>query len=60
MTRAKKAVVTVAVAAAAALGTSVPAFANSHITGTPVTTDVDTNNVHITGTPVTTDNAHAT
>ena len=42
-----------AVAAAAALGTSVPAFANVHATSTPVTTD----NVHATST---TDNVHAT
>ncbi|MFF2386192.1 hypothetical protein [Streptomyces sp. NPDC058108] len=56
MTRTKKALVTVAFAAAAAIGTSVPAFANVHATDVPVTTD----NVHATDTPVTTDNVHAT
>ncbi|WP_217567539.1 hypothetical protein [Streptomyces sp. GbtcB7] len=56
MTRTKKALVTVALAAAAAIGTSAPAFANVHATDTPVTTD----NIHATDTPVTTDNIHAT
>ncbi|WP_329326484.1 hypothetical protein [Streptomyces sp. NBC_01689] len=48
MTRTKKALITVAfaapAAAAAAIGTSVPAFANVHATDVPVTTD----NVHAT------------
>ncbi|MEV6192646.1 hypothetical protein ACFXAW_15500 [Streptomyces sp. NPDC059445] len=56
MTRTKKAVITVAIAAAAAFGASAPAFANIHATDTPVTTD----NIHATDTPVTTDNIHAT
>ena len=47
---------TVAIAAAAALGTSVPAFANIHATGTPATAD----NIHATGTDAGTDNIHAT
>ncbi|WP_369260207.1 hypothetical protein [Streptomyces sp. R35] len=56
MTRAKKALVTVAIAAAAAIGTSAPAFADMHATDTPVTTD----DMHATDTPVTTDDMHAT
>ncbi|MGY1579821.1 hypothetical protein [Streptomyces sp. MN13] len=56
MTRTKKTLVTVAIAAAAALGTSAPAFANIHATTTPVTAE----NIHATTTPVTTENIHAT
>ncbi|MER6980222.1 hypothetical protein [Streptomyces carpinensis] len=56
MTRTKKALVTVTIAAAAALGTTVPAFADMHATDTPVTT----NDMHATGTPVTPDDMHAT
>jgi len=50
MTRTKKALVTVAIAAAAAIGSSAPAFADSHITVTP-------NDSHITVTP---DDSHIT
>ncbi|WP_369247327.1 hypothetical protein [Streptomyces sp. R41] len=50
MTRAKKALITVAIAVAAAGGASVPAFADSHITVTP-------NDSHITVTP---DDSHIT
>ncbi|MER5381104.1 hypothetical protein ABT040_12585 [Streptomyces sp. NPDC002688] len=56
MTRTKKAFVTAAIAVAAAIGASVPAFANTHVTDTPITTD----NTHVTDTPVTTDNTHVT
>jgi hypothetical protein len=44
MTRTKNVLVTVAIAAAAAIGASTPAFANIHATDTPVTTD----NIHAT------------
>lgn len=44
MTLAKKTLVTAAIAAAAALGTSAPAFANIHATTTPVSTE----NIHAT------------
>ncbi|MEU2540171.1 hypothetical protein [Streptomyces iakyrus] len=68
MTRTKKALVTVAVAAAATFGASGPAFADLHATTTPVTTNdlhatttpVTTNDLHATTTPVTTNDLHAT
>ncbi|MFF8592520.1 hypothetical protein ACF061_13925 [Streptomyces sp. NPDC015220] len=68
MTRTKKALVTVTIAAAATLGTTLPAFADGHATGTPVTTNdyhatgttVTTNDYHATGTPVTANDYHAT
>jgi hypothetical protein len=56
VTRTKKALVTVAIAAAATIGTSVPAFADIHATDTPVST----NDIHATDTPVSTDDIHAT
>ncbi|MFE6092055.1 hypothetical protein ACFQ7M_08710 [Streptomyces massasporeus] len=56
MTRAKKTLVTVAIAAAATIGASGPAFADLHATTTPVTT----NDLHATTTPITTNDLHAT
>ncbi|MDQ1046436.1 hypothetical protein [Streptomyces sp. V4I2] len=57
MTRAKKVLVTVAIAAAATIGTSAPAFAGDiHATDTPVTT----NDIHATSNEVSTDDIHAT
>ena len=50
MTRTKEALVTIAIAVAAAGGASVPAFANTHVTVTP-------DNTHVTVTP---DNTHVT
>ncbi|GAP50874.1 hypothetical protein [Streptomyces azureus] len=68
MTRTNKALVTVAIAAAAMIGASGPAFADMHATTTPVTTNdmhatttpVTTNDLHATTTPVTTNDLHAT
>ena len=62
MTRAKKMLVTAAIAVAAVGGSSASAFANAHITDTPDNAHITVapDNVHITGTPVTTDNIHAT